>query len=105
MQKFIQTFLGGNINNYDVKMLSLEIIKNTIKYELLEGKSPKTIAGLALIIAYTLYNDNSYDKNELYKFFSNKNTLTKSYKVIKDNLNLIVPQKYKDIIHNIFIPL
>ena len=104
-KNYIQTFLGGNINNYDVKMLSLEIIKNTIKYELLEGKSPKTIAGLALIIAYTLYNDNSYDKNELYKFFSNKNTLTKSYKVIKDNLNLIVPQKYKDIIHNIFIPL
>lgn len=104
-KNYIQTFLGGNIENYDVRILSFEIIKNIIRNVLLEGKNPKTISGLALIISFALYNDNSYDKKELYKFFSNKNTLAKSYKEIKDKINLIVPQKYKDIIPNIFIPL
>lgn len=100
-KNYIQTFIGGNINNYDVKILALEILKNIIYNELLEGKSPKTISGLALILSYALSNDNSYDKKELYSFFSNKNTLKRSYEEIKDNLNLMVPQKYQGKIPNI----
>lgn len=103
-KNYIQTFIGRNINSYNLKMLALEILKNTINNELLEGKSPKTISGLALILSYALSNDNSYDKKELYSFFSNKNTLKKSYEEIKDNLNLLVPQKYQDKIPNINIP-
>ena len=99
----IRTFMEENVNNYEVKMLAFDIIKNINKNELLEGKSPKTVSGLSLLIAYELSNDYSYDKKELYAFFSNKNTLKKAYEEIKDKLQIIVPQKLWDKINNLNI--
>lgn len=105
-KNYIKTFLEENNNkNNDVQMLSFKIIENTIENELLEGKSPLTISGLALVIAYALSNDNSYDKEKLFDFFSKEEVIKKSYREIKDNLNLMVPQEYKGIISSIFIPL
>ena len=56
-------------------MLSYDIIDNFNKNEILEGKSPKTIAGLSLILSCKLLNDNLYDNKEFHSIFSNKNTL------------------------------
>ena len=100
-QNHIRTFIGKNANAYEVKKLAYKIIKNINKNELLEGKSPKTVSGLSLLIAYELSNDNSYDKKELYAFFSNKNTLKKAYEEIKDKLQIIVPQELWDKINNL----
>ena len=97
----IRTFIGTNVNAYEVKMLAFQILENINKNELLEGKSPKTVSGLSLLIAYELFNDNSYDKKELYAFFSNKNTLKKAYEEIKDKLQIIVPQELWDKINNL----
>ena len=99
----IRTFIGANVNAYEVKMLAFQILENINKNELLEGKSPKTVSGLSLLIAYELSNDYSYDKKELYAFFSNKNTLKKAYEEIKDKLQIIVPQKLWDKINNLNI--
>ena len=99
----IRTFIGTNVNAYEVKMLAFQILENINKNELLEGKSPKTVSGLSLLIAYELSNDNSYDKKELYAFFSNKNTLKKAYEEIKDKLQIIVPQNCLDKINNLNI--
>lgn len=102
-ENHVRTFIGANINAYEVKKLAFEIIKNINKNELLEGKSPKTISGLALLLAYELSNYNSYNKKEFYAFFSNMNTLKKSYEEIKDNLKIIVPQNFWDKINNLNI--
>ena len=47
-KNLIQMYIGGNIEKYDAKMLSYEIIKNINDNALLEGKSPNTVAGLSL---------------------------------------------------------
>ena len=98
-KNYIRTFIGGNIGKYDLKMLSFEIVENINKNNLLEGKSPKTIAGLALFLSYKLLSDNLDDKMEFYSMFCNKNTLKKSYDEIKTFLNIIIPQKYTDKIY------
>ena len=95
-KNYIRTFIGGNIGKYDLKMLSFEIVENINKNNLLEGKSPKTIAGLALFLSYKLLSDNLDDKMEFYSMFCNKNTLKRSYDEIKPFLNIIIPQKYTD---------
>ena len=95
-KNFIQTYTWGDKDKYDLKMLSYEIIDNISKNNLLVGKSPKTVAGLALFLSYKLLNDNLNDKNEFYTMFCNKNTLKKSFNEIKPFLNLVVPQKYVD---------
>lgn len=95
-KNYIQTFLEGDINRFDLKMLSYDIIDNFNKNEILEGKSPKTIAGLSLILSCKLLNDNLYDNKEFHSMFSNKNTLVKAYDEIKGFLHLIIPQKYAD---------
>ena len=95
-QNFIQTYIGGDIDKYDLKMLANQIIENINNNSLLGGKSPKTVAGLALFLSYKLLKDNLNDKNQFYKMFCSKNTLKKSYNVIKPFLNLVVPQKYVD---------
>ena len=98
-KNYIRTFIGGNIGKYDLKMLSFEIVENINKNNLLEGKSPKTIAGLALFLSYKLFSDNLDDKMEFYSMFCNKNTLKRSYDEIKPFLNIIIPQKYTDKIY------
>ena len=74
-KNLIQMYIGGNIEKYDAKMLSYEIIKNINDNALLEGKSPNTVA--------------------------NKVTIIKAFEEIKCDLNKIVPQKYSDKINQI----
>jgi transcription initiation factor TFIIIB Brf1 subunit/transcription initiation factor TFIIB len=100
-KNYVRTFIEANINAYEIKMIAFEIITNINKNQVLKRKSPETISGLALLLAYELSNDNSYDKKEFYDFFSKKNTLKKAYEEIKDNLQIIVPQKLWDKINNL----
>ena len=95
-RNYIESFIGGDINRYDLKLLSYDIIDNFNKNEILVGKSPKTIAGLSLVLSCKLLNDNLYDNEEFFSKFSNKNTLEKAFKEIKGCLNLIIPEKYAD---------
>lgn len=95
---YIQEYLEGDIKRYNLKMLTYEIIDNIYNCGILEGKSPKTIAGLSLIISCKLLNDKLYedDNKVFYDKFSVKNTLIKAYDKIKEHLNLIVPKEYAD---------
>jgi transcription initiation factor TFIIB len=99
-KNYIQTFINGDTKKYDNKILAYKIVENINKSGLLEGKDPEIIAGLSLLISYKLLRDNLTDKEEFYKMFSNKATLNKSYVLIKDSLNEIIPQEYKNIILN-----
>jgi transcription initiation factor TFIIB len=99
-KNYIETFINGDTEKYNNKKLAYQIIENINKSGLLEGKNPKTIAGLSLLISYKLLSDNFTDIEEFYKMFSNKATLNKSYVLIKDSLNEIIPQEYKNIILN-----
>ena len=97
-KNYIQTFIGGNIQKYKHKMLAFQIVENINKIGLLEGKNPKTIAGLSLLLSYKLLKDNLDDEKEFYSNFSNKTTIKNSYAQIKDFLGIIIPQDYNNII-------
>ena len=99
-KNYIETFINGDTEKYNNKKLAYQIIENINKSGLLEGKNPKTIAGLSLLISYKLLRDNFTDIEEFYKMFSNKATLYRSYVLIKNSLNEIIPQEYKNIILN-----
>ena len=90
----IRTFVGGNEDKYILRELTFKIVENINNTSLLEGKNPKTIVGLSLLLSYKLLNDNLFDEKEFYSMFSNKTTLNKSYDIIKDSLNLIIPERY-----------
>ena len=103
-KNYIRTFVGGNEDKYILRELTFKIIENINNTSLLEGKNPKTIAGLSLLLSYKLLNDNLFDEKEFYSMFSNKTTLNKSYDIIKDSLNLIIPEGYNKVLfsYNIF---
>lgn len=98
---YVDSFIGGGINTYNLKLLSHDIIGNFNKNDILEGKSPKTVAGLSLILASKLLNDNLFDNEDFFSNFSSKNTLEKSFEEIKSCLKLIIPQKYADKINEL----
>ena len=58
-KNFIQSYIGGNIQKYDIKITSYKILENINKNSIFEGKNPNTIAGLSLLLSYKLFNDNS----------------------------------------------
>ena len=103
-KNYITNFIGDNIQKYELKMLAFQIVENFNKAGLLEGKNPKTIAGLSLILSYKIFNCNFDDEKEFYSTFSNKTTLKKSYAVIKDSLDQIIPQEYNEVILNDLFP-
>ena len=103
-KNYIQTFIGENEEKYSHKILAYQIIDNINNTGLLEGKNPKTIAGLSLLLSYKLLNDNFNDKKEFYSMFSNKATLQNSYALIKDSFCDIIPQEYNSIILNDIFP-
>ena len=93
VENHITTYLNGK-NKTEIKMLSFQINKNIIEKGLLEGKSPRTLAGMSLFLSYKLSNDNFNDEIEFFSFFSNKTTLKKSFDEIKNSLKLILPEKF-----------
>ena len=95
-KKYIDNFFGEDKNRYFIKELAYNIVDNITKSNILEGKSTRTIAGISLFMSYKLCNDNLYDKEEFYKYFSNMNTLKKAFEEIKDSLDMIIPTKYID---------
>lgn len=95
-KNYIESFIGGDLKRYDLKSLTYDIIDNFNKSLILEGKAPKTIAGLSLGLSCKLLKDNLCDNEEFFSKFSNKNTLEKAFEEIKDCLNSIIPQKYAD---------
>ena len=103
-KNYIETFIGRNIQQYNLKMLAFQIIHNINQSELLEGKNPKTIAGLSLLLSYKLLNEKLDDNKEFYNMFSNKTTLSKSYDLIKDSLDQIIPQEYTTIMSDCLFP-
>ena len=95
-KNYIRTYIGPYQSKYNWKKLSFEIVENINKNELLEGKNPKTIAGLALFLSSKLLNDNLLDQKELFSNFSQENTLKKSYDEIKPFLNVVIPDRFAD---------
>ena len=96
---YVQTFIGGDIQRYNLKLLTNTIIDNFNKSCLLEGRNPKIIAGLSLFISCKLLDDNLCEKKEFYSKFSNKNNLKNAFNKIKDYLEWIIPKEYCDKMH------
>lgn len=95
----IRDFIGEDVNKNELKILAFEIVKNINSINLLEGKSPKTIAGISLFLAYKLLNESCYNKNEFYIHFCSDNTLIRICDEIKNKISLIVPKEFSDKLH------
>ena len=93
VENLISSYLIGK-NKKEVKDLASQINKNLIERGLLEGKSPRTLAGISLFLSFKLLNDNLIDEKEFYDYFSSKPTLKKSFDEIKNSLNLVIPEKF-----------
>ena len=97
-KNYINSFIGPYEQKYDLKKLNYDIIDNINIGDILEGKTPETIVGLSLFLSHKLLDIDLFNKEEIYKTFSNEKTLRKAYKEIKDKdcLNLIIPHQYID---------
>lgn len=95
-KNYIINFFGVDESKYEIKKLAFEIVENFNNNSILEGKAPKTICGLTLLLSYILLNDNIDDSEEIYKEFSKKTTLSKYFEEIKNSLTFILPKEYHD---------
>lgn len=93
IENYIASYLNGK-NKYEIQKISFQINKNIIEKDLLEGKSPRTLAGMSLFLSYKLFNDNFNDEIEFYSYFSNKATLKKSFDKLKNYLKEILPENF-----------
>ena len=75
---YIRTFIDDNQLNSTLKELSYNIAKKINEGSFLDGKCPKTVAGLALILSCKIINESIDNKNEFYKKLTNKNSLKQS---------------------------
>ena len=89
-KNFIQSYIGGNIQKYDIKMTSYKILENINKNSIFEGKNPNTIAGLSLLLSYKLFNDNSDNFEDFFSTFASRATLKKYFEEIKPYLDKIL---------------
>jgi transcription initiation factor TFIIB len=95
----IRDFIGDDESKYEMKKTAFKILENIYNKSFLEGKNPKTLAGLSLFLSYKLFNDNLYDKKEFHKEFCTEATLMKAYDEIKCNIKMIIPENYYDKLH------
>ena len=93
-KNYIGEYCAANQINSEAKLLAWEIVKNIKNNDILEGKSPNTIAGLSLLLSYKLLSDNSDNSKEFFSYFSTKGTLSKCFEEIKDELHQIIPTEF-----------
>ena len=93
-KNYIGEYCAANQINSEAKLLAWEIVKNIKNDDILEGKSPNTIAGLSLLLSYKLLSDNSDNSKEFFSYFSKKATLSKCFEEIKDELHQIIPKEF-----------
>ena len=100
---YIKNFCEVNPENFEFRKLATEIAININKTSILEGKNPKTITGLALILAMKLEKTTNITKAKVYEEFSSGTTIDNAYKTIKDYFEQIIPEKYKNQIDKLTI--
>ena len=100
-KNYIQSYIGGNIQKYDIKMTSYKILENINKNSIFEGKNPNTIAGLSLLLSYKLFNDNSDNFEDFFSTFASRATLKKYFEEIKPYLDKIIPEEHHGSIESI----
>ena len=93
-KNYIGEYCAANQIRYESKLLAWEIAKDINNNNILEGKSPRTVAGLSLLLSYRLLNDNSDNSKEFFGYFSTKGTLSKCFEEIKDELHQIIPKEF-----------
>ena len=64
MKSYIRTFCDENKENFEYKILAIQIAKNINESSILEGKNTNTITGLSLYIAMKLEKTNSVNLHE-----------------------------------------
>lgn len=104
IKNFIFQFANENHTLFDsdnkksAKFLALTISENIVGSYLLEGRNPKTLAGLSLLIANEILkgkSNNNITAKSLSKKFVTKGTFLTVFEKIKPSLDYIIPDEYK----------
>ena len=83
-------------NNEKLKKLSCDISDNVCKYELIAGRNPTTIAAACILIGATLLKLNVGKKIISKKVGTTENTISSAFCILKEYIDSIVPNEFKD---------
>ena len=92
----IMIYMGGKFDKYEAKILSYKILENINNNGLLKGKTPNTVAGLALMLSYKLLNYELDNNEDFFRTFSTKGAIIKAFKDIKNQLDKVIPSEFND---------
>lgn len=96
LKRFIYKYADENPMTFD-KSLAVRISENIVDSYILEGRNPKTLTGLSILIASEILKEKT-KKNITVKDLSQlatKTTFDNVYKIIRGSLDKIVPPEYK----------
>lgn len=95
VKNYISTFCESNssLAKPEVKKLAWEIATKINDSSILEGRNTKTIAGLSVFLANKLL-DGNLTKKIIAQNYTSEATLDNVFEKIKDNLEVIIPEKY-----------
>jgi len=100
VKDYIQNFKESQGEDYEFCKLASEIAVRINDSCLLEGRNPKTITALSLIIASKLKKPKNTNRKVVCEKFCSENTLDSAFEKIKNHLDRIIPEEYSSQIKN-----
>ena len=100
VRDYIQNYKESQDEDYEFCNLASDIAVRINDSCLLEGRNPKTITALSLIMASKLIKPKNTTRKIVCEHFCSENTLDNAYEKIKPHLDRIIPEKYSSQIKN-----
>ena len=101
VENYIKTFCEENRVDKKVEILSCTIATKINISNILDGRSPKTIAGFSLSFAIKLIPETKITMKDIGESFSTETTLDNVLKKVKNNIEIFIPKEYHDKISQI----
>ena len=100
VRDYIQNYKESQDEDFELCNLASDIALRINDSCLLEGRNPKTITALSLIMASKLIKPKNTTRKIVCEHFCSENTLDNAYEKIKPHLDRIIPEKYSSEIKN-----
>ena len=100
VKDYIQNYKESQGEDYEFCKLASEIAVRINDSCLLEGRNPKTITALSLIMASKLIKPKNTNRKIVCEKYCSENTLDSAYEKIKLHLDRIIPENYSSQITN-----
>lgn len=100
VKDYIQNYKESQGEDYEFCNLASKIAVRINDSCLLEGRNPKTITALSLIIASKLKKPKNTNRKVVCEKYCSENTLDSAFEKIKNHLDRIIPEEYSPQIKN-----